>query len=101
MLAFLLTLGTAIWRRRLSWRDRLDPLVLTGLALGLIVVALATAAADTRYTVPSLPLAMLGAGLALRRRPPTEPNPGLESGTESSTGAAATPTTPDPAPTYA
>lgn len=62
-------------RRRSSLRDRLDPLLLTGISFGMIVLSVATASPDTRYEAPSLPLAMLGAALALSRLLPRDPAP--------------------------
>ncbi len=67
-LAFLFALLAAFIRaRRSSLRAWLDPLLLTAMAFGMIVLSVATAAPDTRYEAPSLPLAMVGAALAWRR----------------------------------
>ncbi|MFC0534117.1 hypothetical protein [Phytohabitans kaempferiae] len=60
-------------------RDVVDSLFLTGVAFGMIVISVATSVMEPRYTVPSIPLAALGAALALRGRrgtvPPTKPAP--------------------------
>lgn len=67
-LCFLLAIGLAFVRpRSSSWREHLDPLAWTGLAVGMIVGSIATSAVDPRYAVPSLPLAVGGAALAWRR----------------------------------
>jgi hypothetical protein len=67
-LAFLFTLILAVVRpRRSMLRDWLDPLLLSTVAFGMIVASVATAAIDTRYAAPSLPLGLLGAALAWAR----------------------------------
>lgn len=67
-LCFLLVLVLACYRPRASTlRDHLDPLAWVVLAFGMIVGSVATSAIDPRYTVPSLPLAVIGAALAWRR----------------------------------
>ncbi|WP_326559062.1 hypothetical protein [Micromonospora sp. NBC_01796] len=67
-LCFLLALVLAFYRPRAStWRDNLDPLAWVALAFGMVVGSVATSAIDPRYTVPSLPLALIGAALAWRR----------------------------------
>jgi hypothetical protein len=79
-LAFLFVVVAAFVRpRRSSLREWLDPLLLAGLAFGMIVASVAGAEADTRYEAPSLPFALIGAALAWQRlrqvtRTP-EPNP--------------------------
>lgn len=67
-LCLLLTIGLACYRpRSSSWRDHLDPLAWTVLAVGMIVGSVATSAVDPRYAVPSLPLAVVGTALAWGR----------------------------------
>ncbi|WP_173035917.1 hypothetical protein [Phytohabitans flavus] len=56
------------WRRvAQDRRDVIDGLFLTGVAFGMIVISVATSVMEPRYTVPSIPLAAMGAALALRR----------------------------------
>ncbi|MFB6396399.1 hypothetical protein [Polymorphospora lycopeni] len=67
-LAFLLVVALALVRPRAStWREHLDPLTFAGLGLGMIVVSVSTSTLDPRYSIPSLPLAMIGAALAWQR----------------------------------
>ena len=67
-LCFLLVLALACYRPRSStWREHLDPLAWSVLAFGMIVASVATSAIDPRYTVPSLPLGLIGAALAWQR----------------------------------
>ncbi|MFK3983287.1 phospholipid carrier-dependent glycosyltransferase [Micromonospora sp. NPDC050397] len=67
-LCFLLVLLLGCHRPRASsLREWLDPLALVVLSFGMIVASVATSAIDPRYTVPSLPLGLIGAALAWRR----------------------------------
>jgi hypothetical protein len=66
--AFVFAVVAAFVRpRRSSLRAMLDPLLLSGIAFGMIVLSVAAAEPDTRYEAPSLPVAMLGAALAWTR----------------------------------
>jgi hypothetical protein len=67
-LAFLFAVAAAFVRaRRSALHEWLDPLLLTGLAFGMIVISVAGAEPDTRYEAPSLPFALIGATLAWHR----------------------------------
>jgi hypothetical protein len=67
-LCFLLVLALACYRPRSSnWREFLDPFAWATLAIGMIIGSVATSAIDPRYTVPSMPLAVIGAALAWQR----------------------------------
>jgi hypothetical protein len=67
-ICFLLVVVLACYRPRSSTRrEVLDPLAWAIVAFGMISASVATSAIDPRYTVPSLPLAVIGAALAWQR----------------------------------
>jgi 4-amino-4-deoxy-L-arabinose transferase-like glycosyltransferase len=67
-LAALVVVVLMAWgRQRLRWRDAVEPLLWTGVGLGLVVTAVATSALDPRYAVPALPFVLVGAALAAGR----------------------------------
>ncbi|RKR92084.1 hypothetical protein BDK92_6516 [Micromonospora pisi] len=104
-LCFLLAVVLAFYRPRASsWRDYLNPLAWVTLAFGMIIGSVATSMIDPRYTVPSLPLGVIGAALAWQRfraarqaPDPATPQPSVPSQSsgapETSTAAASAETT--------
>ncbi|MEJ3744721.1 hypothetical protein WEI85_15670 [Actinomycetes bacterium KLBMP 9797] len=80
---FLLVLAAPLVRRRwrrigpATRRDTVDALMLGGVGFGMVVVSIATSVMEPRYAVPSLPVALLAAALALRptRSPAPAPTP--------------------------
>jgi 4-amino-4-deoxy-L-arabinose transferase-like glycosyltransferase len=66
--AIVLALVAAVWRfRRPGWRDAADALLFTAAGVGLVVFAVATSMYDSRYVLPAVTLAPIGAAFAVHR----------------------------------